>query len=72
MRRWKIFCAGLVLFVGTHGGKAQEAKKEETNLKFGKSQELEMELVSVPDSVGSGGKPAPAWRTTRRRRRGDG
>jgi len=60
MRRWKIFCAGLVLFVGTHGGKAQEAKKEETNLKFGKSQELEMELVSVPDSVGSGGKPAPA------------
>ena len=42
-------------------GWAQEAKKEEkANLVFGKTMELEMEMVSVPDSVGSGGKPAPA------------
>jgi hypothetical protein len=42
-------------------GWAQEAKKEEkVNLVFGKPMELEMEMVSVPDSVGSGGKPAPA------------
>ncbi len=41
-------------------GWAQEAKKEEkVNLVFGKTMELEMEMVSVPDSVGSGGKPAP-------------
>ena len=60
MHSWKIFCVGLVFCVGTMEGVAQEAKKEETNLKFGKVQELEMELVSVPDSVGSGGKPALA------------
>lgn len=30
------------------------------NVTFGKAQDLEIELVSVPDSVGSGGKPAPA------------
>ena len=42
-------------------GWAQEAKKEEkVNLVFGKPLELEMEMVSVPDSVGSGGKSAPA------------
>jgi hypothetical protein len=42
-------------------GWAQEAKKEEkANLVFGKTMELEMEMVSVPDSVGSGGKSAPA------------
>lgn len=34
-------------------------EKEKPNLAFGKSQDLEIELVSVPDSVGSGGKPAP-------------
>lgn len=60
MQGWKIFCAGLVFCVGTVGGVAQEVKKEEANLKFGKVQELELELVSVPDSVGSGGKPALA------------
>ena len=60
MQSWKIFCIGLVFCGGTFGGVAQEAKKEDTNLKFGKVQELEMELVSVPDSVGSGGKSAPA------------
>lgn len=34
-------------------------KKEEANVVFGKAQDLEIELVSVPDAVGSGGKPAP-------------
>lgn len=38
---------------------AQEEKKEKSNLEFGKIQDLEIELASVPDSVGSGGKPAP-------------
>ena len=60
MHNWKIFWVGLVFCGGTVGGIAQEMKKEDANLKFGKVQELEIELVSVPDSVGSGGKPAPA------------
>ena len=33
--------------------------KTKPNVVFGKNQDLEMDLVSVPDSVGSGGKPAP-------------
>lgn len=33
--------------------------KLKPNLAFGRSQDVEIELVSVPDSVGSGGKPAP-------------
>lgn len=33
--------------------------KTKSNFAFGKPQELEIDLVSVPDSVGSGGKPAP-------------
>lgn len=33
--------------------------KTKPNVAFGKNQELEIDLVSVPDSVGSGGKPAP-------------
>lgn len=45
---------GLPLGVG-----AQEAKKEKPNLEFGKIQDLEIELVTVPDSVGSGGKSEP-------------
>lgn len=39
---------------------AQGQEKEKPNVSFGKIQEAEIELVSVPDSVGSGGKPAPA------------
>jgi len=38
---------------------AEEEKKEKSNLEFGKIQDLEMDLVAVPDSVSSGGKPAP-------------
>lgn len=33
--------------------------KEKANVTLGKPQDLEIELVTVPDSVGSGGKPAP-------------
>lgn len=39
---------------------AQSKDKETANLTFGKPQDLEMELVSIPDAVGSGGKPVPA------------
>jgi len=39
---------------------AQPKDKETPNLTFGKPQELEIELVSVPDAVGSGGKPVPS------------
>ena len=60
MQSWKILVAGVALFGGSLSGQAQEGKKEESNLKFGKVQELEMELVSVPDSVGSNGKPVQA------------
>lgn len=33
--------------------------KPKPNVVFGKKQDAEIELVSVPDSVGSGGKPVP-------------
>jgi len=36
---------------------AQE--KEKSNVSFGKTQDLEIELVTVPDGVGSSGKPVP-------------
>lgn len=33
-------------------------KKDKQNLTFGKIQDLEISMVTVPDAVGSGGKPA--------------
>jgi hypothetical protein len=40
---------------------AQEAKKEEkVNVVLGKTTELDMKMVSVPDSVGTGGESATA------------
>jgi hypothetical protein len=56
----KIFCLGVLIAGVPMGLGAQEEKKEKSNLEFGKVQELEIELASVPDSVGSGGKPAPS------------
>ena len=41
---------------GLAPGRGQD--KEKANVTFGKIQDLEIELVTVPDSVGSGGKPA--------------
>ena len=35
-----------------------QGKKEKENLEFGKLQDLEISLTTVPDSVGTGGKPA--------------
>ena len=55
----KILCLGVLIAGVPMGVGAQEEKKEKSNLEFGKIQELEIELVSIPDSVGSGGKPAP-------------
>ncbi|MCX6935942.1 MAG: hypothetical protein NTZ01_07120 [Verrucomicrobia bacterium] len=61
MRLWSLaFLGGLSLFFLSLA-LAQEAKKEEkVNVVLGKPMELEMVMVTVPDSVGSGGKPAPA------------
>ena len=56
----KILCLGVLIAGVPMGVGAQEEKKEKSNLEFGKIQELEIELASVPDSVGSGGKPAPS------------
>jgi len=56
----KILCLGVLIAWVPMGVGAQEEKKEKSNLEFGKVQELEIELASVPDSVGSGGKPAPS------------
>jgi hypothetical protein len=56
----KILCLGVLIAGLPMGAGAQEEKKEKSNLEFGKIQELEIELASVPDSVGSGGKPAPS------------
>jgi hypothetical protein len=56
----KILCLGVLIAGVPMGVGAQEEKKKKSNLEFGKIQELEIELASVPDSVGSGGKPAPS------------
>lgn len=49
----------LAVFVAwlTTTGFGQE--KEKPNVVLGKAQDLEISLTTVPDSVGSGGKPAP-------------
>ena len=47
----------LVLVLGSAVVQSQE--KDRPNLVLGKAQDLEIDLVTVPDSVGSGGKPAP-------------
>ena len=39
--------------------------KPRQNLAFGKAQDLEIDLVNVPDSVGSGGKPTPTGADTK-------
>jgi hypothetical protein len=56
----KILCLGVLIAGVPRGVGAQEEKKEKSNLEFGKIQELEIELAYVPDSVGTGGKPAPS------------
>ena len=51
--------AGFVLMAGAGLIPVGAQEKEKPNVSFGKTQDLEIELVTVPDSVGSGGKPAP-------------
>ena len=61
MRLWSLTFLGWLSLSFIPLGWAQEGKKEEkVNVVLGKTMELEMEMVAVPDSVGSGGKPAPA------------
>ena len=48
-----------MFWVGAWLTPAQGQDKELANLSFGKTQDLEIDLVTVPDSVGSGGKSAP-------------
>jgi len=55
----KVLCLG-VLIAGVPMGVGAQEKKEKSNVEFGKIQELKIKLVSVPDSVGSGGEPAPS------------
>ena len=55
----KILCLGVLVAGVPLGVGAQEEKKEKSNLEFGKILDLQMDLVTVPDSVGSGGKSAP-------------
>ena len=52
----RLFCMGLLICLPT--GRTAEEKKEKENFSFGKVQDLEITLSPVPDSVGSGGKPA--------------
>lgn len=47
----------IAMFVLVPTGMTQEKKAKE-NLSFGKVQDLEISLATVPDSVGTGGKPA--------------
>jgi hypothetical protein len=61
MRLWSLAFLGWLGVSFIPLGWAQEAKKEEkVNVVLGKTMELEMEMVALPDSVGSGGKSAPA------------
>jgi hypothetical protein len=59
MSSLKILWVGILMAGLPLGVCAEEEKKEKSNLEFGKIQDLQMDLVTVPDSVGSGGKPAP-------------
>jgi hypothetical protein len=59
MSFFKMLLFGTLVVGMPLGAAAQEVKKEKPNLEFGKTQDLEMDLVNVPDSVGSGGKSAP-------------
>ena len=65
MRLWSLTFLGWLSLSFISLGWAQEEKKEEkdkekVNLVFGKTMEIEMEMVVVPDSVGTGGKPGLA------------
>ena len=48
-----------MVFLGLGLSWAGAQEKTKPNLSFGKIQDLEIDLVTVPDAVGSGGKPAP-------------
>lgn len=50
----------VILGICSAVGIGQEEEKKKANVSFGKVQDLEIELVTVPDSVGSGGKSAPS------------
>lgn len=55
---WK-FWVSFLLAAGVWLVPTGAQEKEKPNVSFGKTQDLEIDLVTVPDSVGSGGKPAP-------------
>jgi len=55
---WRIWVS-FVLGTGAWLVPAGAQEKEKPNVSFGKTQDLEIDLVTVPDSVGSGGKSAP-------------
>jgi len=55
----RCFWAVFIALIGIWLVSAEGQEKEKPNLVFGKTQDLEIELVTVPDSVGSGGKPVP-------------
>jgi len=56
---------GAILAAGFFWLPGASLGKEIPNVALGKVQDLEIELVSVPDSVGSGGKPAPTGSDSR-------
>ena len=58
MSSHRLFVVVGVLFLSCSSILLGQAKPK-ANISFGKNQDLEIELVSVPDSVGSGGKPTP-------------
>jgi len=61
MRLWSLTFLGWLSLSFIPLGWAQEAKKEEkVNVVLGKTTELDMKMVSVPDSVGTGGESATA------------
>ena len=57
---WRLFCLFFLLLQIYFQGSSSAQSREKPNLTFGKIQDLDLELTTVPDSVGSGGRAAPA------------
>jgi len=55
----RLISLNFTLFAGAWLLSVAGQENEKPNVLFGRAQDLEIELVTVPDSVGSGGKPAP-------------
>lgn len=63
MQRW--FGVFFLFLFGVWLIPAEGQEKEKPNVTFGKPQDLEIELVTIPDAVATGGKPSPTGTDTK-------